>query len=106
MAAVEAATQFLQHQVVIQHLELSQLLVVVTAELPRATQPMVVPVAAAVMTFLVKGFLSVLQAKETLAVDPIKVVTELLVAVVVQVVSVPMRLHNISEEPEALEFRQ
>ena len=106
MAAAEAATQFLQHQAVTQHLELSQLLVVATAELRRATQPMVVPVAVAVMTFPVKESLSELQAKETLAADPIKVVTELLVAVVVQVVSVPMRLHNISEEPEALEFRQ
>jgi hypothetical protein len=106
MAAAEAATQFLQHQAVTQHLELSPLLVVATAELPRATQPMVVPVAAAVMTFLVKGFLSVLQAKETLVVDLIKVVTALLVAVAVLVALVPMRLHNISEEPEALEFRQ
>ena len=39
-------------------------------------------------------------------VDRIKVVTELVVAVAVQVEREPMRLRNILEAPEVLEFRQ
>jgi hypothetical protein len=67
---------------------------------------MVVQVAAADTTFLAKESLWELQAKETPVVDPIKVVTELLVAVAAQVAWVPMRLRNILEAPEALEFRR
>jgi hypothetical protein len=106
MAAAEVVTQFLQHQAVIQHLELSLQLVVATAELPRAIQPMVVQVAVAVTTFLVKESLSELQAKETPVADRIKVDTELLVAVAVQVAWAPMRPRNISEVRGALDFRR
>jgi hypothetical protein len=54
MAAVEAATQFLQDQVVIQHLELLLLLVAAMAERTGVNQQMAAAVAAAVSIVLVK----------------------------------------------------
>jgi hypothetical protein len=54
MAAVEAVTQFLQDQVVIQHLELLLLLVAAMAERTGVYQQMAAAVAAAVSIVLVK----------------------------------------------------
>ena len=106
MVAVEAATQFLQDQVVIQYLELLLLLAVATAERTDASQLMVVLAVAAVGIILVKESLSELQAKVILVVERIKVDTELLAVAAARVAWVPMRLHNILEAQEVLEFRQ
>ena len=81
-------------------------MVAATAERTDASQQMEAVAAAAVSIVLIKESLWELQAKETPVVDPIKVVTELLVAVAAQVAWVPMRLRNILEAPEALEFRR
>jgi hypothetical protein len=106
MAVAEVVTRLMQPQAVIQHLELLLRSVVATAELLHASQVMVVPAAVAVTTGLIKESLSELQVKETPVVDRINLDTELAVAVAVQVAWEPMRLRNILEAPEVLEFRQ
>jgi hypothetical protein len=102
MAEEEVATQFLQPQAVIQHLELLLRLVVATAERMDASQLMVVLVVAEVLIILVKESPSELQVKVIPVVGQTAAVTELAVAVAVQVVSVPMRLRNIVVAPAVL----
>jgi hypothetical protein len=102
MAEEEVATQFLQAQAVIQHLELLLRLVVATAERMDASQLMVVLVAAEVLIILVKESLLELQVKVIPVVGQTAAVTELAVAAAVQVVSVPMRLRNIVVAPAVL----
>jgi hypothetical protein len=102
MAEEEVATQFLQPQAVIQHLELLLRLVVATAERMDASQLMVVLVAAEVLIILVKESLLELQVKVIPVVGQTAAVTELAVAAAVQVVSVPMRLRNIVVAPAVL----
>jgi hypothetical protein len=102
MAEEEVATQFLQAQAVIQHLELLLRLVVATAERMDASQLMVVLVAAEVLIILVKESPSELQAKVIPVVGQTAAVTELAVAAAVQVVSVQMLLRNIVVAPAVL----
>jgi hypothetical protein len=77
-----------------------------TAELQHAILVMAVLVVVAVTTILDNEFLSELLGKETLEVDRIKVVMELLAVVAVQAAWVPMRLRNTWPEQEVLEFRR
>jgi hypothetical protein len=106
MAAEEVATQFLQPQAVIQHLELLLRSVVATAELMPVIQVMVVLAVAEDSTIRVKEFRSELSAREIQVVGQTAVVTELAAVAVVQVLSVPMRLRYILVALEVSEFRR
>jgi hypothetical protein len=99
-------TQFPQRRVVTQLLARSQQLVEATAAPEAVTQPMAAVAAVAVGIILVNESLWELQVKETLVDDPIKIVTEPVAVAAAQVALAPMRLRNILEAPEALEFRQ